>query len=130
MINHTGITENDFWAPPGGGLEFGQTVTDTLVREFKEETGISVTLGEFKFACELIKDPLHAIELFFEAIYKGGELKKGSDPEMPIEKQIIDSVRWMPFDEIRKVPTGNLHGIFKMCPEPQEILKLHGFWRI
>lgn len=130
MINHAGITDDDFWAPPGGGLEVGQTTAETLVREFQEETGIMIRAGEFKFACEFIKEPLHAIELFFEAIYDSGEIIKGVDPEMPDQKQIIQTVEWMTFDKIKQIPIANLHGIFKMCPEPQEILKLQGFWRI
>jgi len=31
---------------PGGGLEFGEGVRDCLKREFKEETGLDVTIGE------------------------------------------------------------------------------------
>lgn len=30
---------------PGGGLEFGEGTRDCLVREFKEETGLDVTIG-------------------------------------------------------------------------------------
>ena len=32
---------------PGGGLEFGEGTKDCLIREFKEETNLDVTLGEF-----------------------------------------------------------------------------------
>jgi 8-oxo-dGTP diphosphatase len=130
MINHTGLTDGDFWALPGGGIELGQTTEETLVREFEEETGIIVKAGEFKFGCEFIQEPLHAIELFFEAVYQSGEIRKGSDPEMTGENQIIDAVQWMTFKEIKEIPSSNLHGIFRKCSEPQEILKLHGFWRI
>lgn len=31
---------------PGGGLEFGEGTKDCLVREFKEETGLDVTVGK------------------------------------------------------------------------------------
>jgi 8-oxo-dGTP diphosphatase len=31
---------------PGGGLEFGEGLMDGLVREFKEETGVAVTVKE------------------------------------------------------------------------------------
>jgi 8-oxo-dGTP diphosphatase len=31
---------------PGGGLEFGEGTRDCLVREFKEETGLDVTVGD------------------------------------------------------------------------------------
>src|ERR1041385_9580443 len=31
---------------PGGGMEFGEGTRDCLKREFKEETGLDVTVGE------------------------------------------------------------------------------------
>ena len=35
-------TDNDLWAMPGGGHETGESITDTVVREVKEETGYDV----------------------------------------------------------------------------------------
>lgn len=34
-----------WWWLPGGGVDFGESPTEALVREFKEETGLSVTIG-------------------------------------------------------------------------------------
>ena len=118
------------WAPPGGGVDCGETIQQTLIREFNEETGIKVQPGKFLFLCEFIKPPLHAIEVFFEVNYVSGSIRTGSDPEMKNKKQIIKDVKWMTVSEIEKQPPAALHGIFKFCENPHDIAKLTGFWRI
>jgi ADP-ribose pyrophosphatase YjhB (NUDIX family) len=35
-------TDNDLWAIPGGGMDLGEYMTEAVVREVKEETGIAV----------------------------------------------------------------------------------------
>lgn len=126
MVNHTGITPGDFWAPPGGGIEFSQSIEETLRREFREETGLHVTPGKFLFGCEFIQQPIHAIELFYDVKIDSGKLRTGSDPEI----QIITEVRFLTPDEIHDIPKEELHGIFRFISSPVELLRLNGFFRI
>ena len=37
---------DETWALPSGGLEFGETLSDGLKREFDEEFGLSIIVGE------------------------------------------------------------------------------------
>jgi 8-oxo-dGTP diphosphatase len=125
LVNHT-LANGDFWAPPGGGLEFGEPVELRLKKEFAEETGLLIQMGAFQFGCEFIAKPLHAIELFFQVTVAGGALVKGEDPEI----SIIKDVRFMSFPEIAKMPAQSLHGIFKLVPSPEHLRELTGFFRI
>jgi ADP-ribose pyrophosphatase YjhB (NUDIX family) len=51
-------TDNDLYAIPGGGQEIGETITQTVVREVKEETGIDV---EVTGLIGIYSDPGHVI---------------------------------------------------------------------
>ena len=126
MVNHRGVRQGDFWAPPGGGLEFGESAEQRLRTEFAEETGLEISAGKFLFGCEFIEKPLHAIELFFQVSVSGGVLMKGEDPEIPI----IDDVRFVSVSELSKIPKHALHGIFRFVSSPEDLLTLTGFFRI
>ena len=130
MVNHSGLNKGDFWSPPGGGVEFGQKMEDTLKSEFLEETGILVEPRQHLFTCELIRGPLHAVELFFEAKYVNGELRTGTDPELDDMSQIITEVRFMGINEIMALNPQSRHGIFERVTSPGEVKNLVGFYSI
>lgn len=130
MVNHKGLSNGSFWAPPGGAIEYNESCHQALEREFKEETNLSVSVQEFLFVCEFIESPLHAIELFFEVKLLGGELKRGEDPEMNSADQIITDVQFFPWQKIREMPAKELHGIFKYAPDPCEIRDLRGYFKL
>jgi 8-oxo-dGTP diphosphatase len=129
LVNHSGLEVGDFWAPPGGGIQFGEAATDCVAREFLEETGFVVKVCDFLFACEFIKEPLHAVELFFAVKKTGGKLAKGIDPESG-DNQIITSVKFMDWDEISTLNKNNLHGFFKLVEKLDKISDLRGYFKL
>jgi 8-oxo-dGTP diphosphatase len=126
LVNHSGITSTNFWAPPGGGVEFGQSIEEAIKKEFREETGFDVVPGDFLFGCEYIQHPIHSIELFYSITQADGELRKGYDPEI----QIITNVKFMSADEISALPNKEAHGIFRFVETPEDLRTLRGFFRI
>src|SRR5688572_26231016 len=75
VVKHKPITRNKpVLSPPGGGVDFGESIKECLVREFKEETGFDIRPGRFLYLYEFIENPMHAVELFFEVHITGGKL--------------------------------------------------------
>lgn len=130
MVNHRNLTEGNFWAPPGGGIEFSESAEDTVVREIKEETLIEVLPEELLFVAEYINTPLHAVELFFKVAYVSGEVKTGADPETKAAHQIIVESQFWSWDALQTMDKNELHGIFKFVRKPSEILDLRGYFKL
>lgn len=129
LVNHTGLGTPNFWAPPGGGVQTGESAHEALVREFKEETGLVIEVRDFLFASEFIQLPLHAVELFFQVSITGGNLTTGQDPELG-NRQIIKNVRFFDNEQIRSIPLAHLHGIFKEAADIAQIARLRGYFKL
>jgi 8-oxo-dGTP diphosphatase len=88
------------WSPIGGGLQPGETVPEAIQREFREELGWDVTVGEMA----VVTDDLftgagrteHAISFF--AIVEGGP-EDGSLPAPPPGED-HQELAWIPVSEL------------------------------
>ncbi|HEY2076804.1 MAG TPA: NUDIX domain-containing protein [Streptosporangiaceae bacterium] len=85
-------TDNGNWAVPGGGMDLGESITDTAVRETSEETGIDC---EITGLVGIYSNPRHVIHytsddevrqefsIVFTARPTGGELRPSSESSEP-----------------------------------------------
>ncbi|MDE0470588.1 MAG: NUDIX hydrolase [Ekhidna sp.] len=127
LLRHHSIGPRRYlWSPPGGGVLFGQSLHETLRREFLEETNLTIDVGEYLFTNEYIDNQYHAIELFFTVKYCSGKLKLGIDPELSSSDQILTEARFLSCQEIEKIPKDALHSIFSSTSDWKEILNIQG----
>ncbi|MBW7844733.1 MAG: NUDIX domain-containing protein [Bacteroidia bacterium] len=108
LISNEQIKDFRFTKFPGGGLEFGEGVADCLVREFKEETGLDITVDNHFYTSDFYQqsafnkqDQLIAIYYLVSAANLG---------VLNLEKQIINTgryveniqLKWMKLSEINE----------------------------
>lgn len=129
LVRHAKTLANDmFWAPPGGGLQFGESMQQCLKREFKEETGLEVEINRFLFVNEFLNDPLHAVEFFFEVRAVNGALLTGTDPELDEESQLIKDVTWLSMKEIQSIPLRDRHRVLQYLISLDDLMGMpHNF---
>lgn len=95
-------TDNSLWAVPGGAQEIGETVTDAVRREVREETGINVEVTSLS---GIYSNPAHVIayddgevrqefSLCFHARPTGGSVRPSSESRC---------VHWVPPSELDKL---------------------------
>lgn len=76
---------SELWEFPGGGLELGETIQDALEREFIEETGYEVTMGNFItvregfFFSDSSGSAYYTLRLFYEVLLKKQDQEIASD---------------------------------------------------
>jgi ADP-ribose pyrophosphatase YjhB (NUDIX family) len=97
--------DNDLWALPGGGMELGESIVDTAVREVKEETALDI---EVTGLIGVYTNPRHVMA------YTNGEVRQqfslcfstrliGGDPRVDYESTDIS------WTQPQDIPSLNMH---------------------
>lgn len=98
---------SDLWCAPGGGVEAGQSMSDNLVREVFEETGLTVAVGALALVSEFHNpdNGFHQVDMFFRCDITAGEIDHNwQDPENIVSKRRYFSRRDLA--KIRLKPDG------------------------
>jgi 8-oxo-dGTP diphosphatase len=111
-----------FWSPPGGGWQFGESIREALVREFREETGLKVRVGRFLHLHEFSTNKLQALELFFEVIAEDdAQPQLGHDPEHGPNEQILTELAWLTPRTLLHMAPAQVHPVLRMVLSPDDV---------
>jgi ADP-ribose pyrophosphatase YjhB (NUDIX family) len=90
------------WDIPAGGLDQGETVFEGVVREIKEETGISISLPQLQKIFQFKQGETTSFNYLF--IYK---LDENEVKQIQITETDIEEIRFFDIKEIKKLLDSN-----------------------
>ncbi|OEJ99671.1 NUDIX domain-containing protein [Roseivirga misakiensis] len=130
LVHHKSLGKTgSLWAPPGGGMEYGESASEALKREYKEETGLTIEVDRFLFVHEYLDPPLHGIELFFLVRTNNDAPILGEDPEMEKNNQIITSVGFYDLKALIREKKKSLHYVLQHAEDIDTLINLKGYFK-
>lgn len=130
LVHHRSLGKTQsLWAPPGGGMQYGEDAKEALKREFLEETGCIIEVKEFLFVHEYLDPPLHGIELFFHVDIVSGEPKLGIDPEMSDENQLLTKIGFFDLQILKDQEMPSLHYVLQKTESLRDLINLKGYFK-
>lgn len=98
MVPHFSENRPTRWYLPGGKIEFGERIEEAVLRELKEETGISASIVDFIDINERIEPHYHSISLCFLGQYLGGKIKAEVHPKYGQKEP-----KWFAPEELKEI---------------------------
>ena len=103
---HDPVKQQTFYRPPGGGIEFGETGQQTVVRELMEEMDEAVTdlryIGTLENIFTYNGETGHEICLIYDGIFVNEAVYSRETLEGTDDSDSLYTARWLPLDYFRR----------------------------
>jgi mutator protein MutT len=115
LVQRTNPPSEGLWSFPGGAIQLGETLEEALVREVREETGLTVKIGPLVSAISrIIRDDsrsilYHYILLDYLCTPVAGQVVAGSD---------AGKACWVPFNELQDLRV--TEGLYRIIDRARE----------
>jgi len=96
LLAKRNIFPKGIWTLPGGGVDYGETSERAVVREIKEETGLTIEPIQLINVHEMIvpENKVHRVIFFYMARVVSGDARPSSD---------VEELRWLTPKEALKL---------------------------
>lgn len=91
------LSDKRNWSLPGGRLERGETLSQGLIREMKEETGLDVEIVRMLYLCDVAASSNTILHITFLIKRIGGEIEL---PSNEFDENPIHDVKFVPISEL------------------------------
>ncbi|MBR7927423.1 8-oxo-dGTP diphosphatase [Aerococcaceae bacterium zg-ZUI334] len=89
---------------PGGHVEYGESFSESVVREIKEETGLTIKCPQLCGIKDWLEDNIRYVVLFYKTAYFEGELQSSDEgdvwweelenlPNLNLSLDMLDMIR-------------------------------------
>lgn len=97
LLVQQNLSDKRNWSLPGGRLERGETISQGIIREMKEETGLDVEIIRMLYLCDVEASSNTILHITFLLKRVSGEIEL---PSNVFDENPIHDVRFVPVSEL------------------------------